>query len=52
MKLQRYGLISHCLLNQYLEGKIMNLACEIRELVAGDIVVVSYDVIDNNSLAD
>ena len=30
----------------------MNFACEIRELVAGDIVVVSYDVIDNNSLAD
>lgn len=30
----------------------MNFACEIRELVAGDIVVVSYDVIDDNSLAD
>ena len=30
----------------------MNFACEVRELVAGDIVVVSYDVIDDNSLAD
>lgn len=30
----------------------MNFACEIRELVAGDIVVVSYDVINDDSLAD
>ena len=30
----------------------MNFACEIRELVAGDIVVVSYDVINDNSFAD